>query len=57
MTKDELMVIPMPLDSEGRGPASEADTVRTIWQVWDGCWATVAEFASQEEAESFIKNW
>ena len=48
------LVISMPIDSLGRGPCAEADCVRVIWEVWDECWATVAEFDTKEEADVWV---
>lgn len=51
----QLTVVPMPLDSEGGGPADEADAVRTVYEVWDDCNITVATFDTRDEAESFVR--
>lgn len=45
-----FIVLLMPLDYQGRGPASEEDTVKTIWQVWDAAWRTVSSHDTEAEA-------
>jgi len=47
--------IRMPIDSEGKGPASEIDTVTVLWQVWDSLNHTVSEHTTQEEAIRAVK--
>lgn len=51
MHEPPYFAIPMPLNAKGEGPAGAHETVRTIWQVWDACNCTVAEYPTQIEAE------
>jgi hypothetical protein len=49
-----FVIIPMPLNANGEGPAAEAETVRTVWQIWDACNMTVAEFDTEAEATEYL---
>jgi hypothetical protein len=49
-----FVVIPMPLDKDGRGPETDySKCVKTVWQVWDSCNMTVMEYEDEGEAMSF----
>jgi len=57
MGSDFGFVISMDLDKHGRGPCKLKDKVKTVWEVWDNCSATLAEFDTYEEAEGWLKNY
>jgi len=50
-------VIPMDLDKHGRGPCKPNDKAKTVWEVWDHCFATLAEFDTEEEANAWLGNY
>lgn len=47
-----MMIIPMGLNADGEGPADEADTVRTVFQIWDDEFVTLSEHNTRQEAET-----
>ncbi len=46
-----LIAIDFPLDKNGNGPASDADIVKSSFEVWNGTYATVCECADLESAQ------
>jgi hypothetical protein len=51
------IVVPMPLDAEGRGPEMDpGKRVRTVWQVWNAAdYSTVKEFETEREARDYLE--
>ncbi len=45
------IIIPMPLNSKGQGPAYPFETVRTVYQIWNICNNTVSEHPTEQEAQ------
>lgn len=45
-----FLVIPMPLDKDGRGPAYENETVKMTWEIWDAVCQTVSIHDTEAEA-------
>jgi hypothetical protein len=45
------IVIEMPIDENGKGPADLDKTVKVLWEVWDEVFKTVAVCETKEEAE------
>ncbi len=55
LSKTHYFVVEMPLDRFGQGPASPEEAVKTVWQVWDDVFNTVAVFASEFEALKMLE--
>lgn len=47
-------VIPMDIDKDGNGPCDKANKAKTVWEVWDHCFVTLAEFDTEREAQNFL---
>lgn len=50
------MTVPMPLDKEGRGPASDKDTVQISYQVWDENLMTVCICGNPADASRIAES-
>lgn len=50
-------VVPFDIDKHGRGPCDARDKVKTIYQVWDDCWSTLAEFDTEQEAKDWFRDY
>ena len=48
---ERWMVIPMPVDAAGDGPADPGDTAHTLYQVWTVCNETVCTCHHEAVAE------
>lgn len=45
----------IPLNKQGEGPEMDYDKiVKTVWQIWDANFATIAEHSSEEEAKKEV---
>ena len=54
MIQKRFCVVPMPLDSDGHGPADRKDAVRWEFEVWDEATnLSVASFNTRGEANAF----
>lgn len=46
-----FIVIPMPLDKDGRGPEMDSSKVfKTVYEVWDAACQTIATYNNMDEA-------
>jgi hypothetical protein len=50
-------VVPFPVDKDGNGPCSDEVAAKTLWQVWDECFVTLAEFDNQNEAHAWVQEF
>ena len=50
-------VVPFDIDKDGNGPCPQEVKVKTIYQVWDDCLVTLAEFDTQEEADTWVRGF
>lgn len=45
-----MMIIPMPIDKDGNGPADKNETVKVLYEIWDDDFQTVSTHESIQEA-------
>ncbi len=50
-----FIVVTMPVDKDGNGPAMMAETVKTAYEVWDGANVTVCECSSNDDARAIAE--
>lgn len=49
-----FFIMPIPLNKNGEGPASEAETVTTVYQIWDGANQTFQSFNDERGAREAL---
>lgn len=47
-----FMVIPMPIDKDGNGPADQVNEVKRVYEVWDGACQVAARHDTLREASA-----
>lgn len=47
--------VPIPVDIDGQGPCESEDTFKTIHEVWDDCFRTIATCPDEESALMIVE--